>query len=300
MGKEKLTKQGIIKEWKELDSKSSKKWVGLNALCQKMGIKRYHVQQLFLGEDLTKVKLRHGIRTSPQETPLLTDQLLEKYDSVVSKYKKIPTWIKVRVETGIPNSTFVRRFKTTNDLKQDVVKAYQKWLKKYKPKSRNLKVVDKWLQGQDKQAVSRDLTTKTSKRRPQVYEKTKGRTYGVTLAFRNLINEPTNEQGVVFLFGMVSEELGFSAIEYVGTDCPDCEAKRLVDRRRRQQRVQIEFEYKSREFESHGHDPQNCDLIVCWKHNWKDCPVDVVELSEEIKKLQSTKKLVGTPHCVWL
>jgi len=23
-------------------------------------------------------------------------------------------------------------------------------------------------------------------------------------------------------------------------------------------------------------------VIVCWKHNWKDCPLDVVELGREI------------------
>jgi len=288
MGKKKLTKQDIIKAWKQLDSKSEKP-VGLKALCAKIGIKSYHVYQLFRGESLTEVKLRYKIRTAPQETPYTQEQLLERYNVVVSKFGKIPTWNQIRFETGIPESTFKKKFKKTDNLKRDIVNAYQEWLRKHHSKSPNLEVVDKWLKGWDKQAVSRDLATKTSKRRPRVYEKTEGRTYGVPLAFRNLINEPTNEQGVIFLFGMVSEELGFSAIEYLGTDFPDCEAKWFVDRRRRQQRVQIEFEYESREFESHGHDPQNCDLIVCWKHNWKDCPIHVVELREEIKKLQSTK-----------
>jgi len=297
MGKKKLTKQGIIKAWKQLDSKS-KKPVGLKALCAKMGIKSYAVYQLFKGENLTEVKLRNKIKTAPPETPYTPEQLLEKYHVVVSKFGKIPTWSRIKFETGIPDSTFKKKFKKTNDLKRDIVKAYQEWLQKHESQSPYLEVVDKWLKGGDKQAVSRDLTAKTSKRRQRVYEKTEGRAYGVPLAFRNLINEPINEQGVVFLFGMVSEELGFSSIEYVGIDFPDCEAKWLVDRRRRQQKVQIEFEYESREFENHGHDPQNCDLIVCWKHNWKNCPINVVELSEEIKKLPSNKKrLIGTPHC---
>lgn len=41
----------------------------------------------------------------------------------------------------------------------------------------------------------------------------------------------------------------------------------------------IEFEYDSRNFLQHMHDMKDCDLIVCWKHTWKECPVEVIELS---------------------
>ncbi|MGH9565382.1 MAG: hypothetical protein ACRD4I_05330 [Candidatus Angelobacter sp.] len=41
----------------------------------------------------------------------------------------------------------------------------------------------------------------------------------------------------------------------------------------------IEFEFESRNFLTHGHDERQCDLIVCWKHNWEDCPINVLELS---------------------
>ncbi|HEY2168933.1 MAG TPA: hypothetical protein VGJ30_04865, partial [Candidatus Angelobacter sp.] len=46
------------------------------------------------------------------------------------------------------------------------------------------------------------------------------------------------------------------------------------------QRVRIEFEYESRNFLAHMHPAAHCDLIVCWKHNWKDCPIEVLELSK--------------------
>jgi hypothetical protein len=31
---------------------------------------------------------------------------------------------------------------------------------------------------------------------------------------------------------------------------------------------------------AHGHDPKGCDIIVCWRHNWKKCPknLEVIEL----------------------
>ena len=49
----------------------------------------------------------------------------------------------------------------------------------------------------------------------------------------------------------------------------------------RWEEVRIEFEYESRSFSAHGHDPNGVDVIVCWRHNWKECPkeIEVIELS---------------------
>ncbi len=38
------------------------------------------------------------------------------------------------------------------------------------------------------------------------------------------------------------------------------------------ERVRIEFEYQSRNFHTHGHPVDGCDVIVCWEHNWPDLP----------------------------
>ena len=94
-----------------------------------------------------------------------------------------------------------------------------------------------------------------------------------------LTNAPINELGVVFLFGMLAGELGFQ-VESLRAGFPDCEARRQIEPGR-WQRVRIEFEYESRSFAAHGHDPGECDVIVCWKHNWARCPrhIEVVELS---------------------
>lgn len=106
--------------------------------------------------------------------------------------------------------------------------------------------------------------------------------YGEPIDFRGLRYGPINEQGVVYLFGMVSRELGF-LIESIRTDFPDCEGKRALDKDGNQwQHVRIEFEYRSKNFFEHGHDPDACDLIVCWIHNWADCPLEVLELKSTI------------------
>jgi len=84
--------------------------------------------------------------------------------------------------------------------------------------------------------------------------------------------------GVVYLFGTLAEELGF-VVESVQAGYPDCEAKRRLPNNR-WQRVKIEFEYLSSNFLKHKHDPSGCDLIVCWKHDWKNCPLEVLTLSD--------------------
>jgi len=96
--------------------------------------------------------------------------------------------------------------------------------------------------------------------------------------------EPVNEMGVMVLFSMMAQQLGF-VIESVQAGFPDCQAKIEVEPGR-WQHFRIEFEYESRGFKQHGHDPGKCDLIVCWRHNWKGCPpnLQVLELSKLVGK----------------
>jgi len=110
-----------------------------------------------------------------------------------------------------------------------------------------------------------------------------GSVMGPPLGFRALLHEPVNEHGVVLLFGMVAEELGF-AVDTVRPAFPDCEAKRRTAPGR-WERVRVEFEFRSRCFRDHGHDPAGCDLIVCWDHDWPDCPLEVLELRSAIADL---------------
>lgn len=109
--------------------------------------------------------------------------------------------------------------------------------------------------------------------------------FGAFLNFRGLQHAPINEQGVVFLFGMVALDLGY-IVEGVGTGFPDCDAKRSVSRTGDVwERVRIEFEFRSRNFLDHGHRAEDCDVLVCWEHNWSDCPIEVLELRSAIAAL---------------
>ena len=117
-------------------------------------------------------------------------------------------------------------------------------------------------------------------------------TYGQPMDFRGLRHEPVNEQGVVLLFGMVARELGYT-VEAVQSGFPDCEAKRQIAPQRWQS-VRIEFEFESRNFRDHGHSLTGCDVIVCWRHNWPDCPshLEILELSSRLKSLPHLRTLI--------
>ncbi len=110
---------------------------------------------------------------------------------------------------------------------------------------------------------------------------------GEPIDFRGLRHAPINEQGVVYLFGMVSRELGF-CVEALQQGFPDCEGKYLHDKNRKLwAKARIEFEFRAASFREHGHDENECDVIVCWENDWPDCPLRVVELKSEIMRLPS-------------
>jgi len=102
--------------------------------------------------------------------------------------------------------------------------------------------------------------------------------------------EPTCENGVMFAFGQVAHKLGF-AVEHIQTRFPDCVAMREVAPGK-WQRENVELELYSRNFVEHGHDAKRCDTLVCWVHDWAECPrhIEVIELSKIIRAWSDRRK----------
>ncbi|HMC30221.1 MAG TPA: hypothetical protein VKL99_05260 [Candidatus Angelobacter sp.] len=102
-------------------------------------------------------------------------------------------------------------------------------------------------------------------------------TFGPPLTESGMLCGPENENGVLFLFGMRAWQLGF-AVKKIQQAFLDIIALRKIDEQTWQE-VRIEAEQESRNFLRHGHPLNGCDLIVCWIHNWPECPIEVLELS---------------------
>lgn len=109
---------------------------------------------------------------------------------------------------------------------------------------------------------------------------------GDLINFRGLVYSPMNENGVIFLFGKVMEDLNMY-IEEIKPGFPDCIGRRFNGRG--WERVRIEFEYVSSNFKLHKHDPRHCDMIICWEHDWPECSLEVIELKDVIKGLPNKK-----------
>ena len=103
---------------------------------------------------------------------------------------------------------------------------------------------------------------------------------GRPISINGMAYAPTNEQGVVFLFGRLAPKLGFH-IENVQVRCPDCTARRNGRLER------IEFEYWASDFERHEHPPKSADIIVCWENDWEYRPnkykhIEIIGLKKHV------------------
>jgi hypothetical protein len=111
-------------------------------------------------------------------------------------------------------------------------------------------------------------------------------TVGDLINFRGMVYSPVNENGVVFLFGKIVEDLNMY-IEEIKPGFPDCIARRFIGKG--WERVTIEFELHSKNFLLHKHDYKECDIIVCWEDNWKQIPseyeIEIIELKSLIQGL---------------
>jgi hypothetical protein len=206
------------------------------------------------------------------------EELFREMKNVFVRFGGVCTRMKFDKLCKYSADVYKKRFGKWNN----ILLKFRAWLEESKetfPFLNQLPSVD------DSPEAKETVPAEKAKKKPASWDSLRRITYGSFLNFRGLQHAPLNEQGVVFLFGMVCFELGF-VVETVRTSYPDCEAKRRVNRKRDEwERVRIEFEYCSSDFRNHGHDPNGCDVIVCWEHDWPECPSEVIELKTAIQSL---------------
>ncbi len=242
------------------------------------GIGDYHVYRHFPEGGWSEVQELAGVQRHEKDNdPLSDSELIEEFHRVSTELGTIPTWAKFDARARVSCATVKKRFGGL----QGTLRHYREWLEENDPASPLLAA----LQAKSKHETPMPPVQSDSAR--TAWAKRDGTEFGAPINFRGLRHAPINEQGVVYLFGMVSYELGL-IVEAVQTGFPDCEAKRCINaRENRWQRVRIEFEFRSRNFRDHGHDASQCDLIVCWEHDWPECPLEVIELRTVIDQLEA-------------
>jgi hypothetical protein len=238
---------------------------------QAAGITRHHVRRNFHSLQLALASaglLVRGLGFRLPDSTLLLD-----WAEVARKLRRLPTMPEYQCSGRFRTQVLIHHFESW----QQVPEAFARF-------AHEGKAQDDW---QDVLAlISADAAAKNESATERSWEVPRrssvlpGRpVYGRPLRLPEMAHEPTNEAGVVFAFGMMAQRLGF-VVHRLQTEFPDCEAMREVARGQ-WQRVRIEFEFESRNFLLHKHQPEGCDLIVCWVHNWPECPehLDVIELS---------------------
>jgi hypothetical protein len=89
----------------------------------------------------------------------------------------------------------------------------------------------------------------------------------------NIVYAPVNRAGVLALFARLLDEFDMLLEETAG-DGDYVIVRRRVDSG--WERVRVNISYKSSEFEND--DFEEGDLLICWHHDWPDCPLKAFEL----------------------
>lgn len=233
-----------------------------------------------------------GLEPDPTNIRLDDSDLLQDWGELVRKRRQIPTRDQYRREGKYSPGVFEKHFGPWSAIPgkfREFAQGKAEWADVLALSPVTFPARSQASRPPTTHAVVSETVGTVTVSQPKYSKREDRPTYGNPIDFRGLRHEPVNEGGVVFLFGMVAKELGYS-VEAIQAEFPDCEAKRQVGPGR-WQRVRIEFEFESRNFRDHGHRPDGCDVIVCWRHNWPDCPpnLEVVELASVIKTLAKSE-----------
>jgi hypothetical protein len=227
--------------------------------------------------------LKHGLKLAGVSSTgrgynLSDADLLLDWARIARKLGKIPTVAEYETNGRFTNMPFNKRYQRWALVPQ----AFREFCKKGAVESQWQDVLE---------MVSRKLsdaerTAARPKREPRRKPLYKDRpVYGAPLLMPELAYEPITEDMVIFLFGALARKLGF-LVYRIQPGYPDCQAAREMAKGQWQD-VDIEFEVESRNFLKHRHNKNGCDMIVCWKHNWPECPknIEVLELSRFVGQI---------------
>ncbi|HKD81692.1 MAG TPA: hypothetical protein VKH81_18510 [Candidatus Angelobacter sp.] len=289
MKKSAVTKQQII-EALQLCFRRLKRIPKVRELRRMTGIQGFEVRKAFgtFGEAMRAAGLEpRGVGYS-----LPTTELLMEWARLARKLGRLPRVADLPAGKAMSSTPYLRRFKLWTRVGfcfrrfAEAIGITEEWrdvLEMVKNADRSAGLVT--TNGSDSELDA--MQAKAEKAGPR---KTKLRSdrpvYGAPLDLPEMAYEPVNESGVMFLFGVVVARKPGLQVHRIQTEFPDCKAMQEVAPGK-WQRIRIEFEYASKNFVAHGHDEKRCDAIVCWIHNWPECPetIEVIELRKVVESL---------------
>lgn len=229
----------------------------------------------------TRALREAGLEPRGSGHPITIEALFADWAELVRKLGKVPTVSDYEVHSKYSVRPLTVRFGSWNDVSLGLLL----WAQEKGMEGAWGDVLDV-VRAQRKERFGAEWMSKSPSGSPSGARYLMDRpTFGTPLMPLPLAYAPTNEIGVVYLFGMMAAELGFVVIR-LQAEFPDCKAMRRVDKNCWQE-VWIEFEFESRNFLAHMHNPEECDLVVCWEHNWPECPLEVLELKTALSRQQS-------------
>ncbi len=105
--------------------------------------------------------------------------------------------------------------------------------------------------------------------------------------FRGLKSPPSNKGELMLIFGIVCEELSFM-IEQFPQKGEFFRAKRKTgDKSKTWESIIANFSLRSSDAVGDKSIIDKCDILICWKNDWLDCPLEVLELSKTLTELEN-------------
>lgn len=279
------TREALIAAARTVAAKRGANRLPLSAFCAATGINPSRIYARF--DDWPTLCAEAGLLPGEKPPEISSDRLVADLHAAIMEaggFERSATLL--RLVPGSPG-TYYRRFGDWAGM----LRALKAWVAAHAPDFPYARELERRLANQERRKPrGGPAPAKTSTRPP--WRSTGARASGAPLAFRGMASAPVNEMGVVLVFGMVAADIGY-AVDAIGTAFPDCAARRLVAGAAggasgaddRWEPVRIEFEFRSRSFFYHGHDADACDVIVCWQHDWPDCPLEVLALEDVVAGL---------------
>jgi hypothetical protein len=207
MAKSLLTKREIVEAIKEV-ARSLGKTPPRSYFMQKSGITEYQVLKYF--SSWNEAVQAAGLDPETKFLGIQDDDLLSNWGGIVRQNQKIPTRAQYRRQGNYSPGVFEKHFGPWSNLPS----VFRTWAEEKTEWGDVLSLLPDSVSKNEKAKRHERKAETENNHRPisplHTVATIDGRpTYGDPIDFRGLRHQPVNEQGVVFLFGMVARELGY-------------------------------------------------------------------------------------------